>query len=121
MVKHDGDFIDLQVFPESVCAIMWNRFVHRKVSNLVLIDLLDCASTKYNLSNQKMDVPSILCLVCSNRTETTNHILGECEVAVEPSRHVAFWLETAFHSSLLPTNLVFWWVRVVLKMKEDGF
>lgn len=68
--------IDQVYLPTGDRNTRWNKLVPRKVNILVWRLLLDRLPTRFNLVNRGLDIPSILCPICSNHAETAIHLLA---------------------------------------------
>nr|XP_043639616.1 uncharacterized protein LOC122610690 [Erigeron canadensis] len=102
-VKDTRININDHLLPASSTITRWNNLVPKKVNILVWRTLIDRIPTRYNLSNKGIDIPSILCPLCSTDLETTNHLFLACKIANKLWRLIATWLDIP--TLLLATNL----------------
>lgn len=69
---------------------------------------LNCIFTRQNLSLKGIDIPSILCPVCSNSVEILNHAFGGCLQLGRIWGAIGRWLDVIFPSNKGPESIVDW-------------
>ncbi|GJY24613.1 putative reverse transcriptase domain-containing protein [Tanacetum coccineum] len=79
----------------SVAHILLPRINYRWVWNLESSDKLP---TRLNLSLRGVDIPSILCPLCSIAVESSSHLIFSCQLARSLMLKVARWWELEIHN-----------------------
>nr|GEZ36862.1 RNA-directed DNA polymerase, eukaryota [Tanacetum cinerariifolium] len=80
-VKSCREHIDLCYLSNDGLETRWNRFLPKKINIFIWRTLRDRIPTRWNLSRKGIEVPSLLCPVCGNGTETTSHSIWLCSFA----------------------------------------
>nr|GEU88424.1 RNA-directed DNA polymerase, eukaryota [Tanacetum cinerariifolium] len=95
------DKVDSVILTSLSVSTRWVNVVHIKINILAWRVCLDKLPTRLNLSLRGIDIPFILCPICSSAGETTSHLLFSCNVARHILLKVARWWELEiqdFHS-----------------------
>ncbi|GJY19200.1 RNA-directed DNA polymerase, eukaryota, reverse transcriptase zinc-binding domain protein [Tanacetum coccineum] len=74
----------------------WIKAVPIKVNVHAQKVILDCLSTRLNLSRRGIDIPSILCPICDRVTESSRHLFFECHFAKDIFRKICRWWNVDF-------------------------
>ncbi|GJT77710.1 putative RNA-directed DNA polymerase, eukaryota, reverse transcriptase zinc-binding domain protein [Tanacetum coccineum] len=85
--KHIYDII----LPSTQVSTRWCKALPRKVNIFMWRLRLDRMPHRLNLSKRDMDINSILCSVCNNGMESSEHLFCSCEVAVNVWRLIRLW------------------------------
>ncbi|GJW68204.1 RNA-directed DNA polymerase, eukaryota [Tanacetum coccineum] len=93
LVKSARSYIDDFLLPTVGVPTRWIKAVPIKINIFAWRVCLDELPTRLNLSLRGVDIPSILCLVCSINVESTSHLLFSCQVARHLLLKVARWWE----------------------------
>jgi hypothetical protein len=101
-------YIDEIILPDGLRPTRWNRFVPRKVNILPWRLICDRLPTRVNLSNKGIDIPCILCPLCSNQVEKGDHLFWDCDVVRWTWNSIARWLDVKFPTSKSSIDLVSW-------------
>ncbi|XP_071740032.1 uncharacterized protein [Rutidosis leptorrhynchoides] len=91
-VKSVRDHIDHKILPVSNCKTCWYKFLPRKVNVFLWRFRLDSLSVRWNLSAKEIDINSVVCPVCTNGVETSDHLFFRCSLASDLWRLVRVWL-----------------------------
>nr|XP_043625455.1 uncharacterized protein LOC122596875 [Erigeron canadensis] len=78
-VKGMHHMIDEVLLTNSQVATRWNKLVPRKVNILGWRVLLNRIPTRSNLVNKSVE----FCPICDNTVETSDHLFGNCEIALK--------------------------------------
>nr|XP_043638054.1 uncharacterized protein LOC122609060 [Erigeron canadensis] len=105
-VKGVRSMIDKALLPYSLIATRWNKLIPRKVNILAWRILLDRLPTRCNLAKKDVDIPSVLCPLCSGSAETRDHLFGACEIASNIWHSISKWLQISSFSSFGPTDII---------------
>ncbi|GKD79600.1 RNA-directed DNA polymerase, eukaryota, partial [Tanacetum coccineum] len=76
----------------------WVKVVPIKINIFGWRVCLDKLPTRLNLSLRGVDVPSILCPLCSIAVESSSHLLFSCQLARSLMLNVARWWELEIHN-----------------------
>ncbi|GKB00752.1 RNA-directed DNA polymerase, eukaryota [Tanacetum coccineum] len=90
-VKSTREFIDDYLLPKSVVPTRWVKSIPIKINIFAWRVSLDKLPTRLNLSFRGLDIPSIICPICSVAVESTSHLLVSCLVARQLFFKVARW------------------------------
>ncbi|GJU50064.1 RNA-directed DNA polymerase, eukaryota [Tanacetum coccineum] len=88
--------IDDNRFSEVSTQTRWIKAVPIKVNIHAWKVRMDCLPTRLNISRRGIDIPSILCPVCGNVTESSSHLFFDCLVAKDNFRKICRWWEVDF-------------------------
>ncbi|GJX16952.1 RNA-directed DNA polymerase, eukaryota, reverse transcriptase zinc-binding domain protein [Tanacetum coccineum] len=89
-------YIDEHNLLGSSMSTRWSRFIPIKVNVLVWRLCLDKLPTLMNLDKKGIDVPSLLCPVCSDQVETADHLFFSCGMAQDLWGLLARWCQLDF-------------------------
>ncbi|GJX73967.1 RNA-directed DNA polymerase, eukaryota, partial [Tanacetum coccineum] len=95
-VKYAREFIDDSLLPKSVVPTRWVKSIPIKINIFAWRVSLDKLPTRLNLSFRDLDIPSIICPICSVAVESTSHLLFSCSVARHLFFKVARWWELEY-------------------------
>nr|GEW89377.1 RNA-directed DNA polymerase, eukaryota, reverse transcriptase zinc-binding domain protein [Tanacetum cinerariifolium] len=90
-VKSARSHIDDILLPSVGAAMRWVNVVPLKINVFAWKVCLDKLPTRFNLSLRGLDIPSILCLICSSARESSSHLFFSCNVARHLLLKVARW------------------------------
>nr|GEW62618.1 RNA-directed DNA polymerase, eukaryota [Tanacetum cinerariifolium] len=102
--KSSGDFsvasartlIDAKTLPEVDSKTRWIRYVHIKVNVHAWKVKIDALPTKFNVSRRGIGIDSIMCGICDNGVETSDHLFFSCSMAQQISRLIMRWWDIAY-------------------------
>ncbi|GKA42446.1 RNA-directed DNA polymerase, eukaryota, reverse transcriptase zinc-binding domain protein [Tanacetum coccineum] len=100
-VKTARSYIDEFFLPTVGAPTRWVKVVPIKINIFAWKVSLDKLSSRLNLSLRGIDIPSIICPICSSAGESCSHVLFSCNLARLILRKVARWWELdipEFHS-----------------------
>ncbi|GJW80144.1 RNA-directed DNA polymerase, eukaryota [Tanacetum coccineum] len=83
--------IDDKVLPSLATSTSWDKILPRKVNIFMWRLMLDQLPYRLNLSSSGIDIQSISCPSCNGNVESSNHIIFECDIALEVWRLVSRW------------------------------
>ncbi|GJS19991.1 RNA-directed DNA polymerase, eukaryota [Tanacetum coccineum] len=120
LVKSTREIIDDSMLPKTDVPTRWVKSIPIKINIFAWRVSLDKLPTRLNLSLRGLDIPSIICPLCSIVVESTSHLLFSCQLAHQLMIKVVHWWELEyqdFHSYedwlFLFTNL-----RVSKRLKD---
>nr|GEU88949.1 retrovirus-related Pol polyprotein from transposon TNT 1-94 [Tanacetum cinerariifolium] len=108
-VKRCREHIDLCYLSNDGLETRWNRFLPKKINIFLWRTLRDRIPTCWNLSRKGIEVPSLLCPICGNGTETTSHSMWLCSFATSVWHKIFSWLQTV-PPNLANVNDIFTWI-----------
>ncbi|GJS28527.1 RNA-directed DNA polymerase, eukaryota [Tanacetum coccineum] len=100
-VKSTREFIDDSMLPKTDVPTRWVKSIPIKINIFAWRVSLDKLPTRLNLSLRGLDIPSIICPLCSIAVESTSHLLFSCQLARQLMIKVVHWWELEyqdFHS-----------------------
>ncbi|GKD05052.1 RNA-directed DNA polymerase, eukaryota, reverse transcriptase zinc-binding domain protein, partial [Tanacetum coccineum] len=80
-VKSTREFIDDSMLPKTDVPTRWVKSIPIKINIFAWRVSLDKLPTRLNLSLRGLDIPSIICPLCSIVVESTSHLLFSCQLA----------------------------------------
>ncbi|GJS93266.1 RNA-directed DNA polymerase, eukaryota [Tanacetum coccineum] len=80
-VKLTHEFIDDSMLPKTDVPTRWVKSIPIKINIFAWRVSLDKLPTRLNLSLRGLDIPSIICPLCSVVVESTSHLLFSCQLA----------------------------------------
>ncbi|GJW10715.1 RNA-directed DNA polymerase, eukaryota [Tanacetum coccineum] len=80
-VKSTREFIDDSMLPKTDVPTRWVKSIPIKINIFAWRVSLDKLPTRLNLSLRGLDIPSIICPLCSIAVESTSHLLFSCQLA----------------------------------------
>ncbi|GJU08211.1 RNA-directed DNA polymerase, eukaryota [Tanacetum coccineum] len=90
-VASERSIIDTRFLVIDSTPTRWSKDVPIKINVFIWKLLFDKLPTHDNLEKKGLDVPSTLCGICDDVTETASHIFVRCEFALEIWREIARW------------------------------
>ncbi|GKF82168.1 RNA-directed DNA polymerase, eukaryota, partial [Tanacetum coccineum] len=99
-VKSARGFIDDFFLPKVDVSTRWIKSIPIKINIFAWRVYLDKLPTRLNLSLRGLDIPSILCPLCSITVESTSLLLFTCQLAHQLMFKVARWWELETHDFL---------------------
>ncbi|GKD85569.1 RNA-directed DNA polymerase, eukaryota, partial [Tanacetum coccineum] len=100
-VKSTREFIDDSMLPKTDVPTIWVKSIHIKINVFAWRVSLDKLPTRLNLSLRGLDIPSIICPLCSIAVQSTSHLFFSCQLARQLMIKVVHWWELEyqdFHS-----------------------
>ncbi|GJX71493.1 RNA-directed DNA polymerase, eukaryota, reverse transcriptase zinc-binding domain protein [Tanacetum coccineum] len=85
--------IDDKILPSLAISTSWDKTLPRKVNIFMWRLMLDRLPHRLNLSSRCIDIQSISCPFCNGNVESSNHIVFECDIALEVWRLVRIWCD----------------------------
>ncbi|GJZ74676.1 RNA-directed DNA polymerase, eukaryota, reverse transcriptase zinc-binding domain protein [Tanacetum coccineum] len=95
-VKSARDFIDGLFLPKATVPTRWVKYIPIKINIFAWRVFLDKLPTRLNVSLRGLDIPPIICPVCSIYVESTSHLLFSCHLARQLMSKVLRWWELEF-------------------------
>ena len=91
-----------------------------KINILAWRVCLDKLPTRLNLSLRGVEIPSIICPLCSIAMESSSHLLFSCQLAQSLMLKVARWCELDIHDFNSYGDWIVWLnkIRLPSKIKE---
>ncbi|GJX61782.1 RNA-directed DNA polymerase, eukaryota [Tanacetum coccineum] len=116
-VKEARQVIDDKVLPFLATSTSWDKILPRKVNIFMWRLMLDRLPYHLNLLSCGIDIQSISCPSCNGNVESSNHIIFECDIALEVWRLVRIWCDI---TSPTFTSLLHWknWTSLWQASKE---
>ena len=74
-------FIDDSLLPKANAATRWIKVVPIKINMFAWRVCVDKLPTRLNISLRGVDIPFILCHLCSITVESSSHLLFSCNLA----------------------------------------
>nr|GEW97092.1 RNA-directed DNA polymerase, eukaryota [Tanacetum cinerariifolium] len=108
-VKSYREHIDLCYLSNDGLETRWNRFLPKKINIFIWRTLRNRIPTRWNLSQKGIEVPSLLCPVCGNGTETTSRSIWLCSFATSVWHKIFSWLQI-IPPNLANVNDIFTWI-----------
>ncbi|XP_071719211.1 uncharacterized protein [Rutidosis leptorrhynchoides] len=88
-------FVDDILLPTNVTATRWNKCIPRKIRKINVFlwrVALDRLPTRDNLSKREIEVVNGGCAICPWGTETLQHVLFGCDLALDLWRKCRVWI-----------------------------
>ncbi|GJT97592.1 RNA-directed DNA polymerase, eukaryota, reverse transcriptase zinc-binding domain protein [Tanacetum coccineum] len=119
-VKSARSFIDDLLLPKADVPTRWVKVVPIKINIFGWRVCLDKLPTRLNLSLRGIDIPSILCPLCSIAVESSSHLLFSCQLARSLMLKVARWWKLDIHDFNSYGDWIVWLnnIRFSSKLKE---
>ncbi|GJV30157.1 RNA-directed DNA polymerase, eukaryota, reverse transcriptase zinc-binding domain protein [Tanacetum coccineum] len=95
-VKPVREFIDDSFLPKADSCTRWVKYVPIKINIFAWKVSLDKLLSRLNLSLRGLEIPSILCPICSVAVESTSHLFFACHLARQMMFKVARWWELEY-------------------------
>ncbi|GKE21387.1 RNA-directed DNA polymerase, eukaryota [Tanacetum coccineum] len=113
-------FIDDSLLPKANAATRWIKVVPIKINVFAWRVSLDKLPTRLNLSLRGVDIPSILCPLCSITVESSSHLLFSCHLARQLMIKVARWWDLDFLALNSYEEWLVWFntIRLSKRLKE---
>nr|GEV73961.1 RNA-directed DNA polymerase, eukaryota [Tanacetum cinerariifolium] len=97
-MKSTRVFIDDSLLPKSDTSTRWVNVIPIKINFFAGRVCLDKFPMRLNLSLRGVDIPSILCPLCSITVESSSHLLFSCHLARQLMLKVARWWDLDFYA-----------------------
>ncbi|GJZ50574.1 RNA-directed DNA polymerase, eukaryota [Tanacetum coccineum] len=107
-VKSARNFIDDSFLPKMETPTRWVKTIPIKINIFAWKVFLDKLPTRLNLSLRGIDIPSIICPLCSITVESTSHLFFSCHLARQLLIKVARWWELEIHDFTTYDEWLFW-------------
>ncbi|GKC86090.1 RNA-directed DNA polymerase, eukaryota, reverse transcriptase zinc-binding domain protein [Tanacetum coccineum] len=119
-VKSTRIFIDNALLPKLDAPTRWIKVVPIKINIFAWRVCLDKLPTRLNLSLRGVDIPSILCPLCSTAVESSSHLLFSCHLARQLMFKVVRWWEIELHVLNSYEDWLTWFnnIRLSKRLKE---
>ena len=112
----DGDFtvrstrlhIDNVILKGGDVCTKWYKALPKRLNIFTWRAMQNRLPTRFNLSKRGFPLESICCPVCKVGGETLEHILFECELAVDLWKAIARWCNVIFPASSSIKELLTW-------------
>ena len=119
-VKSARIFIDNALLPKLDTPTRWIKVVPIKINIFAWRVCLDKLPTRLNLSLRGVDIPSILCPICSTAVESSSHLLFSCHLARQLLFKVARWWELEIHDLNSYGDWLTWFnnIRLSKRLKD---
>ncbi|GJW79859.1 RNA-directed DNA polymerase, eukaryota [Tanacetum coccineum] len=85
--------IDDSMLPKTDVPTRWVKSIPIKINIFAWRVSLDKLPTRLNLSLRGLDIPSIICPLCSIVVESTSHLIFSCQLARQLMFKVVHWLD----------------------------
>nr|GEW25580.1 hypothetical protein [Tanacetum cinerariifolium] len=90
-VKSAREFINDYFLPKADSSTRWVKYIPIKINIYAWRVSLDKLPSRLNLSLRGLDIPSILCPLCSIAVESTSNLLFACHLARHLVKKVTRW------------------------------
>nr|GEX78984.1 RNA-directed DNA polymerase, eukaryota, reverse transcriptase zinc-binding domain protein [Tanacetum cinerariifolium] len=119
-VKSAREFIDDSFLPKAGVSTRWVKFIPIKINIFAWRVSLNKLPTRLNLSLRGVDIPSIICPLCSIAVESTPHLLFSCQLARQLMLKVVRWWELKYQDFLSYDDWLLWLnnLRVFKRFKD---
>nr|GEV00450.1 reverse transcriptase domain, reverse transcriptase zinc-binding domain protein [Tanacetum cinerariifolium] len=107
-VKETREHIDDNILQTLDAPTIWCKSIPRKVNIFLWRLHMDRIPTRLNLSKRGLDIPLIMCPICSNGVESNDHIFYSCKLAASIWRLVNVWCDMHFPNMLSPSAWTSW-------------
>ncbi|GJW43820.1 RNA-directed DNA polymerase, eukaryota [Tanacetum coccineum] len=106
--------------PKADVPKRWVKFIPIKINIFAWRIFLDKLPTRLNLSFRGLDIPSIICALCSIAVESTSHLLFSCQLARQLMLKVVCWWELEYQDFLSYGDWLLWLnnLRVFKRFKD---
>ncbi|GJZ47836.1 RNA-directed DNA polymerase, eukaryota [Tanacetum coccineum] len=102
------NFIDDSFLLNMETPTRWVKTIPIKINIFAWKVFLDKLPTRLNLSLRGIDIPSIICPLCSITVESTSHLFFSCHLARQLLIKVARWWELEIHDFTTYDEWLFW-------------
>ncbi|XP_071739482.1 uncharacterized protein [Rutidosis leptorrhynchoides] len=92
-VSDTRSHVDEHVLPSSLVHTMWLKQIPRKINIFIWRLSLDRLPTRFNLSRRGVEIESTGCPSCNYGSDTIQHVMFACDVALELWRRVRLWVD----------------------------
>ncbi|GJR77635.1 RNA-directed DNA polymerase, eukaryota [Tanacetum coccineum] len=119
-VKSTREFIDDSMLPKTDVPTRWVKSIPIKINIFAWRVSLDKLPTRLNLSLRGLDIPSIICPLCSIAVESTSHLLFSCQLARQLMIKVVHWWELEYQDFHSYEDWLLWFknLRVSKRLKD---
>ncbi|GJQ95252.1 RNA-directed DNA polymerase, eukaryota [Tanacetum coccineum] len=119
-VKLTREFIDDSMLPKMDVPTRWVKSIPIKINIFAWRVSLDKLPTRLNLSLRGLDIPSIICPLCSIAVESTSHLLFSCQLARQLMIKVVHWWELEYQDFHSYEDWLLWFknLRVSKRLKD---
>ncbi|GJQ88945.1 RNA-directed DNA polymerase, eukaryota, partial [Tanacetum coccineum] len=119
-VKSTREFIDDSMLPKTDVPTRWVKSIPIKINIFAWRVSLDKLPTRLNLSLRGLDIPSIICPLCSIVVESTSHLLFSCQLARQLMIKVVHWWELEYQDFHSYEDWLLWFknLRVSKRLKD---
>ncbi|GJT59406.1 RNA-directed DNA polymerase, eukaryota [Tanacetum coccineum] len=119
-VKSTREFIDDSMLPKTDVPTRWVKSIPIKINIFAWRVSLDKLPTRLNLSLRGLDIPSIICPLCSIAVESTSHLLFSCQLARHLMIKVVHWWELEYQDFHSYEDWLLWFknLRVSKRLKD---
>ncbi|GKC11654.1 RNA-directed DNA polymerase, eukaryota, reverse transcriptase zinc-binding domain protein [Tanacetum coccineum] len=93
-VHSSRTFIDDFLLPKSVSATRWIKLLPIKINVFAWKVSLDALPTRCNMSLRGIEIPSILCPLCNQAVENSDHIFFSCSLVRKVWIRFLIWWES---------------------------
>ncbi|GJV30309.1 RNA-directed DNA polymerase, eukaryota [Tanacetum coccineum] len=107
-VKSTREFIDDSMLPKTDVPTRWVKSIPIKINIFAWRVSLDKLPTRLNLSLRGLDIPSIICPLCSIAVESTSHLIFSCQLARQLMIKVVHWWDLSIKTFTHMRNWPFW-------------
>ncbi|GJU44105.1 RNA-directed DNA polymerase, eukaryota [Tanacetum coccineum] len=111
-VKSARSYIDDTLLPIVGSPTRWVKLVPIKINIFAWKVCLDKLPTRLNLSLRGIDIPSIICPICSSAGESGSHLLFGCNMARLLLRKVARWWELEYPDLNSYEDWLAWFISI---------
>nr|GEU78294.1 RNA-directed DNA polymerase, eukaryota [Tanacetum cinerariifolium] len=116
-VKSARYYIDDILLPMVGASTRWVNVVPIKINIFAWRVSLDKLPTRLNLSLRGIEIPSILCPICSIAGESSSRLLFSCQVARALSLKVARWWELEIQDCHFYEDWLIWFINLRLSKR----
>ncbi|GKE35250.1 RNA-directed DNA polymerase, eukaryota, partial [Tanacetum coccineum] len=119
-VKSTREFIDDFMLSKTDVPTRWVKSIPIKINIFAWRVSLDKLPTRLNLSLRGLDIPSIICPLCSIAVESTSHLLFSCQLARQLMIKVVHWWELEYQDFHSYEDWLLWFknLRVSKRLKD---
>nr|GEV37129.1 RNA-directed DNA polymerase, eukaryota, nucleotide-binding alpha-beta plait domain protein [Tanacetum cinerariifolium] len=119
-VKSARSFIDDTLLPKTDVPTRWVKVVPIKINIFAWNVSLNKLPTRLNLSLRGVDIPSIICPLCSTSVESTSHLLFSCHLSRSLMHKVARWWDLDVQDFYSYGDWLVWLSNIRLPLKLKG-
>ncbi|XP_076935373.1 uncharacterized protein LOC143601998 [Bidens hawaiensis] len=117
-VKGIPERIDNSALPSASRKTNWFSCLPRKINICGWRVVGNRLPTRTNLATKGIDIPSTICPLCNDGSETVIHVFGECTSVKKIWDLIERWLNMKLPALRFPTDLMEWAENLALSVPK---